>query len=201
MLIVRVFFNITNMVDKIKEVVFTSQSYSSNGFDENYEFENGKEREFKEWTDVESETYIVRHNNEDYIGTFLINIDDANLPFDLEGKTIQEVLDFDIKQYGLLDDDGDIIEELFICFNGCNVNSLGYELYLEGFDINELKISFMMPYDDNISLANTINKDIEQPQRAISNYLIRESHETTITQKEFYQMVINSAQHELNLLD
>jgi hypothetical protein len=50
------------------------------------------------------------------------------------------------------------------------------------------------------SLSNEINFDTEQPQRAVSNYLINESTETQLTQKEFYRMIIDSAQHELNLL-
>ena len=50
------------------------------------------------------------------------------------------------------------------------------------------------------SLSNEINKDLDQTIRAISNYLIRESQETKHTQKEFYKMVIDSAQHELKLL-
>jgi hypothetical protein len=51
------------------------------------------------------------------------------------------------------------------------------------------------------SLSEEINNDQEQPQRAISNHLIRESQETKFTQKEFYQMVIDSAQHELNMIE
>ena len=49
-------------------------------------------------------------------------------------------------------------------------------------------------------MSQEINNDLDQPQRAISNYLIRESQETKFTQKEFYQIVIDSAQHELNLM-
>ena len=55
--------------------------------------------------------------------------------------------------------------------------------------------------DNNLHcMSSNINNDKEQPQRAVSNYLIRESQSTNFTQKEFYQMVIDSAQHELNLL-
>ena len=50
------------------------------------------------------------------------------------------------------------------------------------------------------SLSEEINSDIEQPQRAISNHIILESQKTKFTQKEFYQMIIDSAQHELSIM-
>ena len=59
-------------------------------------------------------------------------------------------------------------------------------------------------YDDYIKeqvIKEEINNDTDQPERAIANYLIRESQETKFTQKQFYQMVIDSAEHELNLIN
>jgi len=189
------------MLDKIKEVVFTSQSYSSNGFDEYEDLEVGKEQSYKDWTDLESNTYIITHDNNTFIGTFLTTIDEGNCPFDLEGKTIGEVLDFDIKRYGLIDDDGEAIEDFYICFNGCNIDTLGYEPYLECFDIKELKISFIMPYDNITFLSEALNNDLSQPQRAIGNYLQRELENSVFKKDpiEFYQNILDVANRELEI--
>jgi len=187
------------MLEKIKEVVFISQSYSSNGFDEYEDNDESLESELIEWTDLESDTYIIEHNNEMFIGTFLTTIDTGHCPFNLEGKTIKEVLEFDIKKYGLIDDEGEVIEDFHICFNGCNINCVGHEPYLDCFDIDELNISFIMPYDNNISLSNAMNNDLSQPQRAIGNYLQRELEDSSFKNDpiEFYQNILDVANREL----
>ncbi len=72
------------------------------------------------------------------------------------------------------------------------------ELYNDEFFIEPINKDYNF---SKYSLSNEINNDTDQPERAIANYLIRESQETKFTQKEFYQMVIDSAEHELNLIN
>jgi hypothetical protein len=123
-----------------------------------------------------SDEYLIKTKDETYIGYFNTE------PLSEIRFYSQEVFFID-----------DVIDSYNVYFIGTNAQQ-------EEINIKLSEIIFFKLIKEISSISEEINNDIEQPQRAISNYLIRESQETELTQKEFYQMVIDSAQHELNLI-
>lgn len=124
-----------------------------------------------------SEEYLIKFNDRTYIGFFSTE--------DIEDYSLYERKDVTISE---------IVEKYKIYFIGTDAQQEINDIELK--DITSLK-----KLSEIISISEEINNDTDQPERAIANYLIRESQETKFTQKEFYQMVIDSAEHELNLIN
>jgi hypothetical protein len=77
-----------------------------------------------------------------------------------------------------------------------NVYFIGTNAQQEEINIKLSEIIFFKLIKEISSISEEINNDIEQLKRAISNYLIRESQETELTQKNFTKWLL--IQHNTN---
>lgn len=170
------------MIQDIKEVVFTMQHSVSDGentFDD--PFDELYDETFYECNNMlESEYYIIKTNeNKFHKGSFKTGFFDEAIC--LENRSIKS-----------------LIEDLENSFVLSELRFTGIEEDGET-DINIDDIVWIDKIDNDLTLSLSINNDKEQPIRAIMNYIDKEKYKTSLSEIEFYQLIIDSASHLLKM--